>query len=169
METIISDRRMRAIAPEDRRRAESAISLLGAMPYVAIGALAFSTLIILGVMSWQLRGQLSPLLLGLIAAVVIAGDALAGFFIWVQAGKQRAAFANDLQLGQVEEIICQLSDGLFWYNNLAAACNLPVGKQPGAGKASQTMVLVRRRLQPGQSVRLRILPVCRLLLSAEPC
>lgn len=169
MQEIVRSRKTGAMTPADRQRAESTISLLGAMPYVAMVAMAFSTLVILGVVFWQMRNQLSPLLLVAIAAVVIAGDVVAGFFIWVQANRQRAGFVADLEQGRVEEIICDLPEGIFWYNTLAVACNLPTGKQPGAGKASQMVTLVRRRLQPGQPVRLRILPACRLLLCAEPC
>ncbi len=167
--SVITGRKISAMSHEDAQCAQEMLRLLATTRTIALVAIIGGTLPIAGIIVWQLQGQLPLAALAGIATLIVVMDIVGAAVIWQVMGRQQAALADEVQRGQVEEIICTLPDGLLWYSTLARECNLPEGKASGAPRAVRTLQLLRRKLHPGQQVRLRVLPQSRQLLSAAPC
>ncbi|HNW93244.1 MAG TPA: hypothetical protein PKM88_10090 [bacterium] len=131
MELIVS-RTQRAMAPADHTAVAGAVAAVKMIRVIATGAVIFSTIPVVAIIAWQTRATLPlPVLLAICCTVTLM-DIVGAAVIWHALDRQRTALDEEAMRGQLEEIVCRIPDGVFWYRQVIQAYNLPEGRAPGA-------------------------------------
>jgi len=138
--------------------------------WVIIGFIIFPVLLLLPIYTWGLASQLPTWqLIGMIVFVIAVTIGVIVAF-WRLFGRFHTSFLKEVSQGQIEVITCRAPEGGFKIYQIEKACGLGgMRTSPGISSAKLDLLFKSQTTEPGETLRLYLLPESRELLRVEKC